>query len=158
MIADKDTNTVYFSNLLEKKYPKTWLMIDAVLKEYEVPHFLLEKTNDIWARDYMPIQISKSIFIEYRYDPDYLQGKRKGYRDLKTYPDIVCDKLNIKTEKSDLIMDGGNVVKTSDAIILTDKIFEENKTKYKKKKELISKLHDLFEVEKIVIPIKYQSD
>ena len=50
-------------------------------------------------------------YIEYRYDPDYLQGHWKGCRDSKTYPDVVCDALKLKTEKSDLIMDGGNLVK-----------------------------------------------
>ena len=80
----------------------------------------------------MPIQINDSKFIEYRYDPDYLQGSWKGCRDLKTYPDIVCDSLKLETEKSNLIMDGGNLVKSSDCVILTDKIIKENRLSYSK--------------------------
>jgi len=152
MIADKDTNTVYFSSLLEEKYPKIWIALDRVLKEYEVPHYLLEKTNDIWARDYMPIQISKDKFIEYRYDPDYLQGNSENIetRELKTYPDIVCDTIRLKTIKTDIIIDGGNVVKSENAIILTDKVVWENKRHYSEK-QLIKELHDLFEVDKVVL-------
>ncbi len=98
----------------------------------------------------MPIQINKSTFIEYRYDPDYLQKTRKGYRDLKTYPDIVCDSLKLKTKKSDLIMDGGNFVKSNNCVILADKIVDENRIYYNKT-SLIKKLQDTFEVENIVI-------
>ena len=98
----------------------------------------------------MPIQISKSKFIEYRYDPNYLQGKWKGCRDLKTYPDIVCDSIELTTEKSDIILDGGNVVKSDNCLILTDKVVVENKLSYSKT-ELIDKLKKTFEVEKIIL-------
>ena len=39
----------------------------------------------------MPIQATENSFIEYRYDPDYLQGNsdEKETRELKIYPDIV---------------------------------------------------------------------
>ncbi|MCF8231353.1 MAG: agmatine deiminase family protein [Bacteroidales bacterium] len=107
-------------------------------------------TKDIWARDYMPIQINDDTYIEYRFDPDYLQKASKGSRDLKTYPDIVCDSLKLQTEKSDIIMDGGNVVKSTDCIILTDKIVKENQLSYSKN-ELIKKLHDTFQVDKVVL-------
>jgi agmatine/peptidylarginine deiminase len=79
-----------------------------------------------------------------------LQGHWKGCRDSKTYPDIVCDALKLKTEKSDLILDGGNFVKSSNCIILTDKIVKENQHSYKKN-ELIQKLHDTFQVEKVIL-------
>ena len=100
---------------------------------------MLPLTNDIWARDYMPIQLANGDLIEFRFDPDYLQGRYKGYRDLKTYPDLVCDAISKKTVKSDIIMDGGNIVKSKDCIILTDKIVSENRLTYDKP-ALIKKL------------------
>lgn len=96
----------------------------------------------------MPIQIDKNKFIEYRYDPDYLQSKKS--RPLKTYPDIVCGKLSIKTIKTDLIINGGNIIKSTNCVILTDKIILENKPKYNRA-QIISILKNLFEFENIVL-------
>lgn len=149
MISDRDTNTIYFSALLQSDFSDTCKQIVKKLKSFGIKPKFLPDTKDIWARDYMPIQISDNRFIEYRYDPDYLQGTRKGYRDKKTYPDVVCDSIKLKTVKTDIILDGGNVVKSSNAIILTDKIIKENKWTYKKK-QLLNKLHELFKVEKVV--------
>lgn len=96
----------------------------------------------------MPIQASKNKFIEYRYDPDYLLAKK--YRNIKSYSDIVCYENNISTIKTDIIIDGGNIIKSNDAVIMTDKIVEENKANYKKD-ALIEKLQELFEIENIVL-------
>lgn len=153
MISDFQTNTIYFSDLLQKdaKFAETSNEISAILDSININHkFLPPCTKDIWARDYMPIQVSKNKFIEFRYDPDYLQDIGEDGRDIKTYPDLVCDALSLKTVKSDIILDGGNVVKSQKSVILTDKIVQENKKLYSQK-ELIFKLTDLFETEKIVL-------
>ena len=150
MIADWQTNKIYLSGKLSAKFPESLKRIESVLNKFGYTLHLLPNTNDIWARDYMPIQIANNKFIEYRYDPDYLQGNWKGRRDLKTYPDIVCDSIKLPTAKSDIIMDGGNVVKSTDCIILTDKIVKENRLSYAKT-DLIKKLEKTFAVEKIVL-------
>jgi agmatine/peptidylarginine deiminase len=121
-----------------------------MIENYGAEIKFLPDTKDIWARDYMPIQINDNKFIEYRYDPDYLQGNWKGSRDLKTYPDIVCDLIKLSTKKCDLIMDGGNFVKSSDCVILTEKIVKENRLFYSKT-DLIKKIHDSFQVDKVIL-------
>jgi len=150
MISDKATNTIYFSDCLHKSYPDTQKKIMEVLKAFGTEPLFLPKTKDIWARDFMPIQVTKDKFVEFRFDPDYLQGTTFERREVKTYPDIVCDTIDLKTVKSDIILDGGNVVKSSDTVILTDKIIEENKRDYTKTK-LLDKLHELFEVELVIL-------
>lgn len=80
-----------------------------ILDKRSIDYDFLPETNDVWCRDYMPVQVSVSKFIEYRYDPDYLQEKK--YRKKKTYPDLVCDRIGLKTFKTDVILDGGNVIK-----------------------------------------------
>ena len=158
MIADWQTNKVYLSGKLDKDNPKTCKEIITALAKLNCQFDFLPATNDIWARDFMPIQISDNKFIEYRYDPDYLQGTIIGSRELKTYPDIVCDLMGLKTIKSDLILDGGNIVKSKNTIILTDKIIEENKYHYKKK-QLLDKITETFEFDKVVlIPWDYECD
>ena len=147
MITDKETNTIYFSEKLKKDFPKTCNQIIDALNSKGIKPKFLQSTNDIWARDFMPIQVSENRFIEYRYDPDYLQAKK--YRKRKSYPDIICESIGLKTEKSHLIIDGGNVIKSKDCAILTDKVILENKDFYTKE-SLIKKLKGLFEIEKIV--------
>jgi agmatine deiminase len=148
MITDAQTDFVYFSELLKDKHSNFVNELTKILNRYGYEPKFLKNTNDIWCRDYMPVQVSENKFIEYRYDPDYLLDK-KGRR-LKTYPDIVCDSLNLKTIKSDLILDGGNVIKWIDKVILTDKIIPENSPKYLKA-ALIDKLKELFEVNEIIL-------
>ncbi len=152
MISDRDTNTIYFSELLktDSRFSVTSKQIISTLDTFGAKYKFLPDTKDIWARDYMPIQINDKKFIEYRYDPDYLQGNWKGSRDLKTYPDIVCNSINLSTEKSDLIIDGGNFVKSSDCVILTEKIIKENRLFYSKT-DLINKIQDTFQIDKIVL-------
>lgn len=159
MISDFETNTIYFSELIacDDRYKNCYDQIIKTLEFFNIKPHLIPKTKDIWARDYMPIQIDEERFIEYRYDPDYLQGHRKGYRDLKTYTDLVCDSLKLKTEKSDLILDGGNLIRSSNCLILTDKIISENRFSYSKN-ELIKKLHDIFKVEKVVLIPWYRKE
>ena len=158
MIADWLTNKIYLANKLQLDNSETCSEIEKILRTFNSNYDFLPNTRDIWARDFMPIQVSLDKFIEYRYDPDYLQGTTPATRDLKTYPDIVCASIGISTHKSDIILDGGNVVKSENTIILTDKILEENKYHYKKK-QLIDKLKEIFEVNKVVlIPWDYECE
>ena len=152
MISDTRTNTIYFSDLLrtDERYSETFNDLKQVLDACGMQYDVLKKTKDIWARDYMPIQVSRDKFVEFRFDPDYLQGSGRERRELKTYPDIVCDDLGVKTVKSDIILDGGNVIKSDNAVILTEKILLENWRTYNEN-ELIRQLEILFETDKIII-------
>ena len=156
MIADWQVNRVYFSGRLKIDYPKNHANIKKALNDLQIEPYYLSDTKDVWARDYMPIQIGKDKFIEYRYDPDYLQGKRKGYRNLKTYPDIVCNTNNLPaTTKTDLILDGGNIVKSESTIILTDKVSIENRWT---KTQTIIRLREIFKVDNVVLIPWYKKE
>lgn len=150
MITDNETNFVFFSSVLAKetKYKKFLKELISILKQNDVNFGLLENTKDIWCRDFMPIQISEDEFVEYKYDPDYLQTTPN--RKYKTYPDFVCNNMYLKTTKSDLILDGGNVIKSENSVILTDKIVEENKDFYNRD-QIIKILKLLFNVENVLL-------
>ncbi|WP_319479099.1 agmatine deiminase family protein [uncultured Draconibacterium sp.] len=150
MISDRETNKIFLSNRLKLDYPKTCSEIEQTLITFGIQPNFLPQTKDIWVRDYMPIQVNKETFIEYRYDPDYLQGTTKNTREIKTYPDMVCDAISLPTKKTDIILDGGNVVRSKNTIILTDKVVAENKRTYNKH-QLLDKLHELFQVDKVVL-------
>src|SRR5208337_1658008 len=119
MIIDKETNKVYFSRELMKKYPEESTGIEKVIKSHNIDYAFLEGTKDIWCRDFMPVQVNRNKFIAFDYNPEYLIG----YDDLKSDPLEVCRINNIDVIKSKLNIDGGNIVKCSDKVILTDRIF-----------------------------------
>lgn len=149
MITDAQTNFVYFSELLNLRpeFKAISTQLTNILDKHKISYGFLPETKDIWCRDYMPIQVSEKKFIEYRYDPDYLQSKKE--RSNKTYPDIVCDALQLKTIKTGLILDGGNVIKSDDIVILTDKVLIENKYQYSQG-QVVSILKSLFEVSNVI--------
>ena len=155
MITDKLTNTVYFSSLLSEKCPVLNAHITEALQKRGIPFFYLSGTKDIWCRDFMPIQIDESHYIFYKYTPNYLQDKI-GLQ-LQTNPeDVFQAKANQLQSfyrnriSLDLIVDGGNVVKCGGKIVMTDKVFVENKAKAFEEVQRL--LEELFRSEIIFLP------
>lgn len=148
LINDKDTNKVYISAWLKKECPEFYARFINLLKENGIPCIELMNTADIWARDYMPVQVYDDLFIQYCYNPDYLQSKRdKVYI---TDTDAVCNKLGLQTKKSNLVIDGGNVVKVGKYVILTEKVYVENASL--KPAEIRTQIKRLFHAEPIMLP------
>ncbi|MBQ5992767.1 MAG: agmatine deiminase family protein [Bacteroidales bacterium] len=134
MITDNLTSRVYFSSILPEKCPVLNGHIIEALQKRGIPYAYLSGTKDIWCRDFMPIQIEEGRFVFYKYTPGYLQDKY-GLQ-LQTNPMEVFQfeanqlhSIHQYGHKLDLVLDGGNVVKCGDKIVMTDKVFLENKEK-----------------------------
>ena len=132
LLHDKDTNVVYFSPWLEDKkegHPEFYQRLKEVLKEIGIEPEKLKSTNDYWARDYMPIQLGENEFLKYRYYPDYLINKD----DIDKITDVskVLSGMGISKycRSTNLIIDGGNMVPCGPYIVMTDKVFVENRKK-----------------------------
>ena len=128
---DKEVNKVYFSDKVMVKHDisQIYKEICDILDEYGIKHELLPHTKDIWCRDYMPVQMSPNRFVQYVYDPDYLDNDQ--YRNTKTSPDAVCDAIHLARSKSKLILDGGNIIRTPQGVIMTRKAYNSNKMSQK---------------------------
>ncbi len=114
---------VYFSDLLRKQHPKIYNCLIMTLVKHDYVVKTLKNTKDIWIRDFMPIVFDDKC-IQYRYYPDYLmESSLVSYR---TDPNEPIKELGLKTEKTELILDGGNIVKYNSTVIMTDKAFQEN--------------------------------
>lgn len=175
MITDSQTNAVYFSALLPARCPVLNTHITEALWKRGVPFGYLAGTKDIWCRDYMPVQIDKGRLVSYSYTPDYL----KGHHRLQTDPEIVLQvesnellqvlptsrkasvafdglhpipvmKPVVETTKIDIVMDGGNVVKCGDVVVMTEKVFAENKDKSRLEVEEV--LRDAFQCDILFLP------
>lgn len=155
MTIDNLTNTVYFSDLLPKKCPILNQHIVEALETNKIRYVYLSETKDIWCRDFMPIQIEEDCFVFYKYTPDYLQTPY--YRRIQTNPEKVFqapqNRLRQVTQNAitiDLVIDGGNVVKCGDSIVMTEKVFVENKGKTRTEVERI--LKDAFRCDILFLP------
>ncbi len=147
MIIDSETNLLYLSDVLKAR-EEFFNNLTSLLIKNGVKYRLLPETNDIWAVDYMPIQTGLTKFICFKYEPDYLQNDE--YIITQTNTKSVCKAINLNTTDSEIKLDGGNVIKGKNWVILTDKIFDENAGF--KKNELINELEVLFKTKVIIIP------
>ena len=156
MTTDPKTNTVYFSSRLPKQCPTLNAKITEVLQSHGIPYFYLSETKDIWCRDFMPIQIDEERLVFYKYTPDYLQDTYY-HKKLQTDPERVflleenhLGSMLPYRKNIDLVLDGGNVVKCGDTVVMTDKVFVENKDKTPAEVERI--LRDAFQCDILFLP------
>lgn len=147
MISSHSTNFLYLADTLPTKYPAFFKQLEKTLIENNVQFDLIPYTNDVWAVDYMPIQVSENKFVRFTYDPKYL--KSEEYKKTVSNTASICKSMDIETLNSDIILDGGNIVSWGKKAIMTDRIFIE-KPNYKHN-DLIDELKLLLELEHLVI-------
>ncbi len=148
MIIDRETNTVYLADGLRHYMPMAINLLEALYREGIDTYFLrhTESRKHVWVRDFMPIQISPDRYLQYRYSPDYLK-KDPDY--IPKY-ETISRGLHLKCKKTDLIIDGGNIVKLPDRVIMTDKVMKENPSYTER--DLIRKLENDLESRVCLIP------
>ncbi|MCQ2274091.1 MAG: agmatine deiminase family protein [Bacteroidales bacterium] len=156
MINDIDTNFVYVSSLLKRRYKDVYKRLTKLMDEMGIEWGEIENTKDIWVRDYMPIQLDENDFVLYQFDPDYLKYDPKNPESIqfpkrRTIPKEACEYLGIAYQETDLVLDGGNVTLCGDYVVMTNKVFSEN-GKPKNDVELVKRLCDTFGKEIIFIP------
>lgn len=151
MLTDHLTNTVFLSDWLPKECPELYQSLTKILRDHAVDYRILGNTNDIWCRDYMPIQTDEKSFVSYKYYPNYLVENHK-----EQYITDVQDVENVdflhqeKVVTLDLILDGGNVVKCGNKIVMTEKVFVENKEM--SRNEVQRLLEEAFQCEIVFLP------
>lgn len=143
---------LYLSKLFaeKKRYLEFWKTFESILMAHSIPNILLNRTKDIWSRDFMPIQIGENEFVQFSLTRDYYQ---KEDEHLKTDPAPICNELGItpiiaKYNGKSIYLDGGNVIRSFDAAIICDKIFTDNEIPQNK---LVDILGEVLRVEKVII-------
>ena len=146
-ITDDKNNTVCYSSLLPAESSgldsRLRKELYSALKEVVKPfkNYDLYNTRDIWARDYMPVQLTKDLFLNYTYCPDYLSEQKEYITNWLIHKVHVrqIEKFDFELVTIPLVLDGGNVIKAIDkfgcpTIIMCSKVLIENNLS---KKELI---------------------
>ncbi|MCC6187018.1 MAG: agmatine deiminase family protein [Chitinophagaceae bacterium] len=154
MITDPQTNKLYLADTLPMYNATFFKSFEKVLLACGIDFEFIPNTKDVWAVDFMPIQLSEKEFIQFRYEPDYLQT----LKDIEYQSDteMICREMGIKTKKSDLKVDGGNIVTDGKIVLMCDKVFAENK--HLSKSEVISKLKESLLVETIHFLPQFKDD
>ncbi len=120
---------VYFSSILKDKvYNGTLPTLLKNLTDCDIGYEFLNKTNDIWCRDYMPVQVGKDQFAQFSLSKDYYQKKDQH---LRTDPAPICLDLGITPtvplfNGKPIFLDGGNVIRGFGKAIICDKVFKDN--------------------------------
>ena len=140
---------VYMSELLKNRYPETCNRLIAILEKHGAEYHFLKGTKDIWCRDYMPVRTESGRLVQFRYDPSYLKGKPE-WEESRSDVDEVCRLNGLNVQKSDINLDGGNVLMCDGRAIISDRVFSENPQK--EKQALLQELSQLLECEIIIIP------
>jgi len=147
MIPDGETNCLYLADTLSKKHPSFFKQFQQALYRCGITPRILPNTKDIWAVDYMPVQVSKDRFVQFTYNPDYLRNDPEGRATISDV-DSICKAIGLKPTKSSILVDGGNVVRTANKVIMCDKVFKENDGIGRL--ELTRRLENLFQVDEII--------
>lgn len=152
MITDSETNMLYLADTLPIEYTEFYQLFEEL---FEGPFFkktielkFLTGTKDIWAVDYMPIQITKEKFVRFKYDPDYLHCNDMEH--LITNAKNVSETIGFSSKYSSLKVEGGNVIKGKNKVIMCDKVLKDNIAWNKSQKQIIDELINCFEVEEII--------
>lgn len=164
IIQDKDCNKVYFSAYFPKMYGRIYNEIKDILSIYGKEPYLIPYHRDtkiakelsIWCRDYMPIDIGHNLFVLFDYDPDYLHFKKyegmlpDNYRATNDTGHSAHDLRISSNPKGGIILDGGNVVRCGNKVVMTDKVFDENP--HWTQRKLAKRLEDILQAEIIFLP------
>ncbi len=152
MIIDKETNKVYFSSQSKYDFKGELLGIQSILKKHNINWEYIEGTKDYFCRDYMPVQVAEKRLVQFKFHPDYLlrPDRLKYLTNIKEVHNKNEFLNDFDITFSNIILDGGNVIKWKDKVIITDKVFTENKNL--KPSDIINELKQILECEIIIIP------
>lgn len=132
MITEGEKNQVYFSQHLVNDYPVIYRQLSEILTECGIKYSTLQRTKDYWCRDFMPVQYNHEQYVQFKYEPDYLQNPKDIQ--YQTIPQAVTEtlgELHNNIHQLSLNIDGGNFVfckgRDTNYLVMNEKVMEENK-------------------------------
>ncbi len=151
MIPDHQTNTVYIADsALQLKNISE--ILEALFQKNSIIYKILKSTKDINCRDYMPVQIKENDFVQFIYRPEsYFEHSE--YRYLTDPVRTGLENDLIRPVYSRIILEGNNVVKWEDKVILTNKVLKDNRYQFDyDDRAIIKQLENIFGCRVIIIP------
>lgn len=151
MIFDQQTNTVYFSNNLPEEFPKEFVQLAGIIKESGYKVKFLVGADDFYCRDFMPVQVSENDFVQFVFNPQaYLKGEDLNFISNPIYVGLMTPGLT-KPRYSPLILDGGNIIKWENKVIITKRVLTDNRYQFPDENSIIERLKFDLKSEIIII-------
>jgi agmatine/peptidylarginine deiminase len=151
-IAQSD-NTIFLSGALSERYPFVYARLKSILSINKINVRTILGTGNIWIRDWFPVQ-TPSGFVKFAY---------KGYGPdaYDKYPQLIvpeyCWRSVLHSVKvSDIILDGGNIERYGDRVIMTEIVFTHNPGI--ERTVLLDQLEQLLEAQIIIVPVEPGDD
>ncbi len=146
--------TVYTAACLRHRHPDVHLALSKALDAAGIPLVEVPGTGNIWIRDWMPIRCGGN-FVKFRghtMDTEHWpQLAIPGFGPSNTYCGVW------PTIHSDIILDGGNVVRSPDGtrVLMTDQVLLDNPSlALSSGLNLSNMLEDLLEAKIILLPVE----
>jgi agmatine/peptidylarginine deiminase len=133
---------------LASRYPEVFWPIKINLEVSGVEVKVIHKTENIWCRDWMPIQINGELF---RFQYKTVEYSKWPQLDVSNEPWTGAFSSPIRTFPN-IIIDGGNVVAGFGKVIMTDKVIKENGS------SIVGQLEKLFNSQIIIVPTECGDD
>jgi len=146
-MRDADTNTVYLTAALKRHSAVFDTMVNE-LSAAGVEVKLVSGTDNVWIRDWAPLQVDDH-FVKFRYQHD-----EKAWPQLHV-PEKCWNGLGDVLE-SHIRLDGGNVVRYGDRVLMTEMIYHQNPEI--SRVGLVDELSKLLEAEIILLPVEPDDD
>lgn len=149
MVVEENTNAIAVTDLLVADFPLTTKAIRESCTHQQMAFHILGGAADYWCRDFMPVPVSESKYIQFAFDPPYYKSRK--YQHLKTDLTRVQNPRDSCTRFCELRLDGGNLIYASNSAFITDQVFADN-TQFSKT-EITKRLRDLLELDRLdIIP------
>lgn len=152
MIPDWKTNKVYYSFQSTYDFKPELNELREIIKHNNFNHSHISGTKDYYCRDYMPIQLTKNEFVQFKFQPDYLINRPERLEFVTNTNNVLKKNVfleNFRIKQSELILDGGNIIKSENKVIITDKVAKDNNLTVE---QIKPELEKILKVKVIVIP------
>jgi agmatine deiminase len=151
MIIDQQTTTVYFSNELEEENRAMFYQLRSIIEDNGYKTKLLIETKDFYCRDYMPVQVDDYDFVQFVFRPEAYLTKEEYLHITNPAKVQLFNKLPIP-RYSPIILDGGNIIKWNDKVIITERVLIDNAYQFPNDKAIIKRLKSDLKCDVIIIP------
>jgi agmatine deiminase len=149
---------LFLSALIGNTHPNFAYTLKEQINSVGSEFGYLTLTNDIWIRDFMPIQVGPAQFVQFSLTKDYYyQNDHHKW----TNPAPICKSLGIDPviptyNGQPIYLDGGNVIRGYGKAIITEKVFSDNRIP---RDDLTNILIDVLQVNQVVfIPVEPGDD
>jgi len=152
MIPDWKTNKVYYSFQSTYDFKPELKELREIINHNNFKHSHISGTKDYYCRDYMPIQLSKNEFVQFKFQPDYLINRPERLEFVTNTNDVLKKNKflgNFRIKQSEFILDGGNIIKSENKVIITDKVAKDNNLTVE---QIKPELEKILKVKVIIIP------